>query len=130
MISFSCTRCGKAFSLKPEFAGRTTTCSSCKEPLVVPKVEMTVATAPSKIAFSCAKCGMKFHVAGEFAGRKTRCPSCKEPLQVPSADVTMAYAPPVGEIDGAPSSLARAGVEGGVTLGNQRFPVLQLRFSC
>jgi hypothetical protein len=48
--------------------------------------------------------------------RSTHCPTCKEPFVVPSADPVMAYAPPPGRIDGTPSSLAQAGVEGGVTL--------------
>ncbi|HZZ80117.1 MAG TPA: protein kinase, partial [Gemmataceae bacterium] len=113
MISFSCSKCGKSFSLKPEFAGRKTTCSGCKEPLVVP----TLAARP-RIAFSCGTCGMKFNVPEEFAGRTTRCPTCKQALKVPSVQETVGYAPAAGRINGAPSSLASVGVEGGVTLGN------------
>ncbi len=36
MISFSCAHCGMKFQLKDEFAGRSTKCSACKNPLVVP----------------------------------------------------------------------------------------------
>src|SRR5215831_8972243 len=113
MISFSCAKCGKAYNLTPEFAGRKTTCSGCKTPLVVP-VEATIAPpALPKISFSCGNCGMKFNVPSEFAGRSSQCPTCKQPLKVPTVDETMAYTPPTGTIDGAPSSLARAGVAGG-----------------
>jgi serine/threonine protein kinase len=120
VIAFSCQSCGKQYTLKAEFAGRTTTCSACKQPLVVPSptqpVVVAALVASEKIAFSCTKCGMKFSVKAEFAGRSTHCPTCKEPLVVPSPDATQTFAPPPGRIDGAPSSLAQAGVEGGVTL--------------
>jgi hypothetical protein len=32
MISFSCQKCGKQYNLKPEFAGRKTTCAGTKQP--------------------------------------------------------------------------------------------------
>jgi serine/threonine protein kinase/DNA-directed RNA polymerase subunit RPC12/RpoP len=123
MIAFSCHKCGKQFNLNPEFAGRKTQCSSCKAPLVVPSPgvsdETVAPPAGDKIAFSCAKCGMKFSVKLEFAGRSTKCPTCKEPLVVPNSNLTIAYEPSAGQIAGTPSSLARAGVDGGVTLGGQ-----------
>ena len=112
MITFSCLKCGKQCSLKPEFAGRTTSCSACKAPLVVPAAAAPVAdaagssksaAATEKIAFSCEKCGMKFSVPLEFVGRKTICPSCKDPLVVPDpeqilADEMLAYQPEAGQI--------------------------------
>ncbi len=117
MIDFSCAKCGKQFSLKPEFAGRTTTCSGCKSPLLVPT---PVAHAPGspveKIAFSCAKCGMKFNVPADFAGRKTSCPTCKAALIVPTLDQTAALVPTAGRIDGPSSSLVQAQVDADVTL--------------
>ena len=61
MIAFSCQKCGKQFNLKPEFAGRTTTCSGCKEPIVVPASDSPETIAPvarARISFSCAKCGI------------------------------------------------------------------------
>lgn len=67
------------------------------------------------IAFSCAQCGMKLKVKDEFAGRSSRCPTCRQPLSVPAADATQAYVPN-GPLDGTHSSLAEAGVAGGVTL--------------
>ena len=36
MIAFSCGNCGMKFQVKDEFAGRSTSCSTCKNPLVVP----------------------------------------------------------------------------------------------
>ncbi len=68
------------------------------------------------IAFSCAACGMKFSVKDEFAGRQTTCPTCRQPLVVPQSDRTIAFVAPQ-RIDGQPSSLARAGIDPGVTLG-------------
>lgn len=120
MIQFACAACGKQFNLKPEFAGRKTTCSGCKGPIEVPTPDSPETVAPparAKIAFSCSKCGMKFSVMAEFAGRATKCPTCKEALVVPSPEMTIAYVPSAGQLDGAPSNLARANVESHVTLG-------------
>lgn len=126
MISFSCAKCGKAYQLRPDFAGRKTTCTGCKAPLMVPGGDATVGfEAPpaetierprAKIAFSCEKCGMKFNVPAECAGRKTSCPTCKNPLVVPSAEQTIAYVPSKGQLAGMPSSLAKAGVDVNVSL--------------
>jgi len=67
------------------------------------------------ISFFCLPCGMKFQVKPEFAGRSSRCPTCKEPLVVPPPDKTEAVVA-AGQIEGTDSSLAKAGVDGGVTL--------------
>jgi serine/threonine protein kinase len=53
-------------------------------------------------------------VKSKFAGRSSHCPACKHALVVPSLDRTQAQVAP-GQA-GAPSSLAQAGIEGGVTL--------------
>src|SRR5208283_160365 len=60
-------------------------------------------------------CGMKLQVKPEFAGRSSKCPTCKKPLTVPNPDKTLVHVPQ-DEIDGTDSSLAKAGVDGGVTL--------------
>jgi serine/threonine protein kinase len=72
------------------------------------------------IAFSCS-CGQKFQVKDDCAGRKATCPTCKQPLVVPAPDKTQAYIP-TGQIDGTPSSIAQAGLEGGVTLDQAARP--------
>src|SRR5262245_1558956 len=36
MIAFSCAQCGMKFEVKEEFAGRSTRCTMCKEPMTVP----------------------------------------------------------------------------------------------
>jgi serine/threonine protein kinase len=66
------------------------------------------------ILFSCS-CGQKFKVKPDFAGRKTTCPACKQPLVVPTFDSTQAIVPK-DQIDGTPSSIVQAGMDGGVTL--------------
>ncbi|MBY0522823.1 MAG: protein kinase [Gemmataceae bacterium] len=71
------------------------------------------------IAFSCAHCGMKLQVQDQFAGRQSKCPTCKQPLVVPMPSATVAYVPP-RQIDGEESSLAKAGLDGGVTLDNDQ----------
>jgi len=67
------------------------------------------------ISFSCSQCGMKIKVKPEFAGRSSKCPTCKKPLVVPLPDKTQAEVR-AGQIDGTDSSLAKAGVDAGVTL--------------
>jgi len=43
MISFSCSHCGMKLKVKPEFAGRSSKCPTCKQPLVVPLADKTQA---------------------------------------------------------------------------------------
>lgn len=46
MISFSCSHCGLKLKVKPEFAGRSSKCPTCKHPLVVPQPEQTEGHVP------------------------------------------------------------------------------------
>jgi hypothetical protein len=47
VIHFSYSRCGQKFNVKPDFAGRATTCPACKQALVVPQADVTAAYVPS-----------------------------------------------------------------------------------
>lgn len=67
------------------------------------------------ISFLCLNCGLKLQVKEEFAGRSSRCLTCKHPLVVPPASITQAEIA-AGQIDGSDSSLAKAGIDGGVSL--------------
>ena len=49
MISFSCSHCGMKLKVKPEFAGRSSRCPTCKRPLVVPQPGQAVAIAEGEI---------------------------------------------------------------------------------
>jgi serine/threonine protein kinase/Leucine-rich repeat (LRR) protein len=49
MISFSCPQCGMKFQVKPEFAGRSSRCPSCKQMLVVPQPVKTAVLAQGHI---------------------------------------------------------------------------------
>jgi len=64
---------------------------------------------------------MKLKVKPEFAGRSSKCPTCKQPLVVPLPSMTQADIG-AGQIDGSDSSLAKAGVDGGVTLDTAARP--------
>src|SRR5437868_621782 len=46
MIAFSCAHCGMKLKVKPEFAGRSANCPTCKQPLTVPSPERTQAYVP------------------------------------------------------------------------------------
>lgn len=70
------------------------------------------------IVFSCARCGQKLQIPDDFAGKPVRCSVCKHVMTSPApVAVAVAAAPSLPEIDGNPSSLAQAGLNGGVTLG-------------
>src|SRR5262249_45829502 len=43
-IAFACQQLGLEFQVKAEFAGRKTKCPTCKQPLVVPDFERTLAS--------------------------------------------------------------------------------------
>lgn len=47
MIAFDCVRCGMKFKVKEEFAGRSTRCSTCKQPLIVPAADGTAVFVPT-----------------------------------------------------------------------------------
>ncbi len=47
MIAFACAGCGMGFWVRDEFAGRATRCPNCKQPLVVPAAQPTVAPLPA-----------------------------------------------------------------------------------
>jgi serine/threonine protein kinase len=46
MIHFACLQCGMKFHVKDEFAGRSSRCPTCKNPLQVPAPDLTEAFAP------------------------------------------------------------------------------------
>jgi serine/threonine protein kinase len=46
MIAFACAHCGMKLQVKPEFAGRSSRCPTCKQPLVVPDPDQTTAYMP------------------------------------------------------------------------------------
>ncbi len=85
MIAFSCLHCGMKFRVKAEFAGRSTRCPTCKQPLVVPQ-EATIAVAvplrldgtPSSLARADFSCDVT------LGGPK---PSGKEPAPPPLAEI-------------------------------------------
>ncbi len=70
------------------------------------------------IVFPCARCGQKLQIPDDFAGKPVRCSVCKHVMTSP-APVAVAVAATVAlpEITGNPSSLAQAGLNGGVTVG-------------
>jgi serine/threonine protein kinase len=76
------------------------------------------------IAFSCSHCGMKLKVKPEFGGRSSKCPTCKMPLVVPLPEKPLAQVA-AGQIEGTDSSLAKAGIDGGVTLASATRPGLK-----
>src|SRR5262245_54366619 len=47
MIAFSCAGCGMKFSVKDEFAGRSTRCPTCKQPLTVPSPSLSQTRLPA-----------------------------------------------------------------------------------
>jgi len=68
------------------------------------------------IVFPCASCGQKLQIPDSFAAKPVRCSVCKHVMTGPAAAVAIASGAPLPEIAGQPSSLAQAGLSGGVTL--------------
>lgn len=70
------------------------------------------------IVFACARCGQKLQIPDDFAGKPVRCSVCKHVMTSPApVAVAVAATTALPEIAGNPSSLAQAGLNGGVTLG-------------
>jgi serine/threonine protein kinase len=75
MIAFSCRHCGMQFQVKPEFAGRTTRCSTCKHPLLVPQAATITFPAPSRLddplrSLACAEFSCDVTLGGPNPGVK------------------------------------------------------------
>ncbi len=78
MIAFSCAHCGMKLKVKPEFAGRSSCCPTCKQPLTVPVAEATQAFvpqeridgAPSSIHQAGLDAGVTLDQAAPHAGQK------------------------------------------------------------
>jgi serine/threonine protein kinase len=69
------------------------------------------------IVFACARCSQKLQVPDSFAGKPVRCSVCKHVMTCSPPVAALAPAAPLPQFDGPPSSLARAGINGGVTIG-------------
>ena len=57
MIAFACSNCGRKFEVKDEFAGRTTTCPTCKTAMTIPAPD-TVAPVPAEPPEQACKTAM------------------------------------------------------------------------
>jgi len=92
MISFSCSHCGMKLQVKEQFAGRSSKCPTCKQPLVVPPPSVTgVYSPPQQIddeGSSLAKAGFDGGVTLE-SDPKGRKPTAAQKPQ-PSIDDALA----------------------------------------
>jgi hypothetical protein len=79
MISFFCVNCGLKLQVKDEFAGRSSKCPTCKQPLVAPAPDKTladVAVGPMDgTDSSLAKVGFDGGVTLQATARAARSPS-------------------------------------------------------
>ena len=69
------------------------------------------------IIFPCAGCGQKLQVPDTFVGKPVRCSVCKHVMTCSAPVAALAPAAPLPQFNGPPSSLAQAGINGGVTIG-------------
>ena len=67
------------------------------------------------ISFRCSQCGLGLQADDRFAGQRASCPNCKYISVVPGGPAARVWNPPQ-QMDGPASSLARAGLAGGVIL--------------
>jgi serine/threonine protein kinase len=70
------------------------------------------------ISFACAGCGQKLQVPNDAAGKTVRCSLCKHVMTI-AAPVALPPTVVLSHIDGLPSSLAQAGLQGGVTVASR-----------
>ena len=81
-IKVAC-KCGQAFSLKDEMAGKTLKCPKCQQPLKVPAVAASAARPAAAVAPAPAPGALAglFEEAGFKEHKGPRCPQCGEPLK-------------------------------------------------
>ncbi|MBL8794600.1 MAG: protein kinase [Planctomycetia bacterium] len=76
MIAFTCSHCGLKLKVKPEFAGRSSRCPTCKQPLVVPPPSQTLAEVGAGViegtSSSLVQAGVDGGVSLEQAGTAAR----------------------------------------------------------
>ena len=76
MIAFTCSHCGLKLKVKPEFAGRSSRCPTCKQPLVVPPPSQTLAEVGAGMiegtSSSLVQAGVDGGVSLEQAGTAAR----------------------------------------------------------
>ena len=88
MISFSCAHCGMKLKVKHEFAGRSSRCPTCKQPLVVPAPDQTEAVPAGEIdgtSSSLHQAGARRRRhAGARHGRGTQRPASRSANSWPS----------------------------------------------
>ncbi len=104
MISFSCTRCGMKLKVKPDYAGRSSKCPTCKQPLTVPAVEPTLAAPVGPIDGPASS----LHAAGVAAG-VTLDPGGPRSGQKPVPEL-LARRPKAGERYLVEAEIARGGM--------------------
>jgi serine/threonine protein kinase len=103
MIAFSCSRCGMKFQVKTQFAGRSTRCPTCKQPLVVPAPGRNEAIAAGEIEGTSSSLVQ----AGVDAGVTLKQPARPEPN--PTVDL-LARRPRKGERYLVEREIARGGM--------------------
>jgi serine/threonine protein kinase/Leucine-rich repeat (LRR) protein len=87
-------------------------------------IDIAIATPTSHtlgddvISFACAGCGQKLQVPNDAAGKTVRCSLCKHVMTI-AAPVALPPTVVLSHIDGLPSSLAQAGLQGGVTVASR-----------
>ncbi len=83
MIRFQCPHCRTALQADEELAGRSLTCSHCRQKLRVPGKP----TGPAgRVVCVCAGCKATFAAASKPQPHRVQCPKCGTRMRVPGAD--------------------------------------------
>lgn len=81
-------KCGKAFGVPEQHAGKRVKCPGCGQPISIPKP--AGAQKNTAIRATC-ECGKTVAVKAELAGKRIKCPDCSKPIAIPgSAPATAA----------------------------------------
>ncbi|HTU18694.1 MAG TPA: SHOCT domain-containing protein [Gemmataceae bacterium] len=98
MIDFNCPGCGKAFSVKDDFAGKKTKCQKCGARMMIPSAPADPALSPAQevldvipvdpqptktIQTKCPFCNAPWAFERRFAGTQITCSKCSHLFRIP-----------------------------------------------
>ncbi len=115
MPAFAKCACGAIIKAKSELAGRTVSCPSCGQPVVIPPAPIIGA-----IGVTCT-CGQALRAKTEMAEKRVKCPSCGQAISIPTPEAkVMESGTPVAAVDAENDPLGLGDLASDPLLGGTR----------
>ncbi len=89
-VAFSCSGCGKSYSLGEEHYGKLVRCKECGQTTRAP--EKPADAGGAKVRFECPSCGKAQAASSTLAGTRITCTGCGTSIKVPGGPVKVATA--------------------------------------